>query len=87
VLAQAGVVTGAENEGLRAVGGPLRLVVELGGVPDDLVHELRDADRVRRRAVAAQAEEVGRARGGVRNVSLVVGRVQVLAVPAAGFPG
>lgn len=29
-------VAGAEDEGLRAVGGPLGFVVELGRVPDDL---------------------------------------------------
>ncbi len=83
VLAVAGVVTRAEVEGLRAIGGPLRLVVELGGIPDNLVHQLRDPDGVRRRARAAQAEEVGGARRRVGDVVLVVIGVEVLAIPAA----
>jgi len=37
VLAVAGVVAGAEVEWLGAVRGPVGLVVELGGVPYDLV--------------------------------------------------
>lgn len=36
VLAVPGVVSHAEVEGLRAVGGPFSFVVELAGVPDDL---------------------------------------------------
>jgi hypothetical protein len=46
VLAQAGVVAGAEHEGLRAVRWPQRLVVEGRRVPHNLVHKLRDAHRV-----------------------------------------
>jgi len=83
VLAEAGVVAHREIEGL-ARRRPERPVVELGCVPDHLVHELRDLDWVSRRAGAWSAEEVGRARVGVGDVVLVVGRVKVLAVPAAG---
>jgi hypothetical protein len=36
VLAVTCVVAGAEVEWLRAVGGPVGLIVELAGVPDDL---------------------------------------------------
>lgn len=39
VLGVASGVTGAEDEGLTG-GGPLVLVVELGGVPDDLVADV-----------------------------------------------
>ena len=37
VLSVAGWVTGAQDERLRAIFGPLSLVVEFAGVPDDLV--------------------------------------------------
>lgn len=83
VLAEARVVAVAEVEGLRAVGGPEALVVEGRRVPDDFVHELWNADWVRGRAAAAEAEEVGGAAGRVGDVRLVIGRVEVLAVPAA----
>jgi hypothetical protein len=41
---------------LRAVGWPERLVIELCSVPDDLVKELRDLDRVRTRTWAVGLE-------------------------------
>ena len=85
VLAESGVVSRAEVEGLGPVLGPQRAVVELSGVPDDLVHELWDPDGVRRRAAAAEAQEVGRARRRVGHVVLVVRSVQVLSVPATMF--
>lgn len=68
VLAETGRVARREDERLRAVGGPLVAVVELRSVPDNLVHELRDLDRVARRAGAAGAQEVGRAVGGIGNL-------------------
>lgn len=46
MLSQASWITGAENERLRAIRGPLGLVVEASGVPDNLEHELWDADWV-----------------------------------------
>ena len=36
MLAVPRVVTCAEDEGLRAIGGPISFVVKLAGVPDDL---------------------------------------------------
>lgn len=81
------VIPVAEIERLRPIRRPLGLVVERRRVPDDLVHELRDAHGVRGRAVAAQREEVGRAGRRVGDVLAVVGRVEVLAVPAAAFGG
>jgi len=84
VLAETSVVARAEVEGLLDARGPSRLVVELGSVPDDLEHQLRDTNGVAGRAGTAQGEEGGGARGWVGNVVLVVGRIQVLAVPARG---
>jgi hypothetical protein len=84
MLSVAGVVTVAEVEWLGAIRGPLSLVVEGSGVPDDLVHQLGDPDGVRRRAVSAQAKEVGGAARGVGDVRPVVGAVEILAVPAGG---
>lgn len=83
-LPVAGVVSVGEVEGLRSVGWPVCLVVEWGGVPDNLVHELGNADWVSRRAGASQRKELGGARSWVCYVRLVVGRVKILAVPACG---
>lgn len=83
VLTVAGVVAVAEVEWLGSVRGPLALVVEGSGVPDNLVHELRNPDGVGGWAAASQAKEVGRAGSRVGNVRLVVWAVQVLSVPAA----
>lgn len=77
--AVAGVVAHGPVEGGRAVGGPVRHVVELARVEHDLVHDLRDLDRVRRRAGAAHLERSLR----VSDVGLVVWGVQVRAIPAA----
>lgn len=101
VLSEAGVVAVAEVERLRAVGGPEALVVEWGSVPDNFVHELRDADGVSRGAAATETEEVGGPGGRVGDVGFVVwnivsrqslvpgysftGGVEVFAVPAAGM--
>lgn len=84
MLAVSGVVSRAQVEGLGSVLGPLRLVVELSGVPDHLVHQLGDADGVGRWARASETEEVRGAGRGVGDVVLVVGGVEVLSIPAAG---
>ena len=47
-------VTVAVEEWLRAVLGPDVAIVEGSRVPHDLVHELGDLDRVRRRASAVE---------------------------------
>ena len=83
VLSETGVITVAQIEGLGAVGGPEALVVEGSGVPDNLVHELGNADGVGRRAAASETEEVGGARGWVGYVGFMVGRVEILSIPAA----
>ena len=70
------------EEGLGAVGGPERLVGELGHVPHELVHDLGELDGVRSRAAAATVGTAVAARVG--DVGLVVGGVEVLAVPAGG---
>jgi hypothetical protein len=62
VLAIARGIPSAEHEGL-AVGRPQRTVVELGGIPDNLQHELRDLDGVARRAVASRQEVGGPVHG------------------------
>jgi len=68
----------AEHERVAAILGPH--VLEHGGVPERLVGELRHADGVGFRACGA-----GGKTGGLRivHVSLVVGGVEVNAVPAA----
>jgi hypothetical protein len=86
MLSVARVVARGEVEGLRAVGGPVGLVVELPRVPHDLEHDLRNPDGMRGRAGAAGAG-AGEGRGTVGwvgDVRFVVRAVEVLAVPAAG---
>lgn len=71
----------AVDKRLAAVRGPGALVREHAHVPHELVHDLRQLDGVRRRALGGAA---GRARrAAVVDVALVVGAVEVLAVPAA----
>lgn len=82
VLAVPRLVTRRQHKRLRAIGWPLSLVVELGRVPDNLKHELRNFDGVTGRAVSGR-QEVGGAGGGICDVILVVGRVEVLPVPAS----
>ena len=72
------VVVVAHRERLRAVAGPH--AVELGGVPERLVRDLRDADRVRCRTGAGVLERLVHR---VVHVRLVVRAVDVLSVPAA----
>ncbi len=68
----AGPITRRPEEGLLAVSWPLRLVVERRGVPVSLVEDLRYRDGVGAWARAAL---------GIGSVALVVGTVQVLAIP------
>lgn len=68
MLSVASVVAVAEVEGLRAIRGPLSFIVEGSGVPDNFVHELRDADGVRSWAVAADAQESSRSVHGMSNM-------------------
>ena len=80
VVGVARLVTAGPDEGLAAVCGPVGLVVELGGVPDCLEHELGDLDGVSGWAGTAGLKGAGL---GVCDVGSVVGGVEVLAVPAA----
>ncbi len=69
----------APHERLRAVGGPKRLVVEHGRVPHGLKGDLRHPYRVRGRASTGGNKS---SPAGVVHMILVIGTVQVLAVPA-----
>ena len=71
-------VTHGVDEGLLSITGPV--VGELLGLPHNLVHDLGDLDGVGGGAGAARLEGAGR---GVGNVALVVGAVEVDAVPAS----
>ncbi|KAK5634940.1 hypothetical protein RRF57_010651 [Xylaria bambusicola] len=79
VQSVASVVAHAPVPRERAVSRPLGLVVELARVKHDFVHDLGNLDRVGRGAGTAALEGAGRR---IRDVTLVVGRVQVLTVPA-----
>lgn len=80
VVAVGGRTSGVHgvNEGVAA--GPCALVKEGGYVPHDLVHDLGKLDGVRGRAATTAS---GAGTGGVVDVALVVGAVEVLAVPAS----
>ena len=69
----------AEHEGVGPAAAPH--AVELGRVPEGLVGDLGGADRMRGRAWPGGLEGL---LGRVVHVRLVVGRVEVLAVPARG---
>lgn len=69
----------APHEGLRPVGGPQAAVIERARVPHGLECDVRHAHGVRGRARPVRHEP---ARAAVVHVVLVVGRVQVLAIPA-----
>jgi len=68
----------------RTILGPVSLVVELAGIPNNFQHKLRDLDGMGRWAITAGAgsSESGGSVLGVGDVRLVVGAVEVLAVPA-----
>lgn len=83
MLAQPQPVHGAEDKRLLDAVGPHGLIVKLCRVPDDFQHQLRDPDGVGGRAGTSQAEEGGRTVDRVRDVILVVGAVEIFAVPAA----
>lgn len=69
VISISGRVTEGPDEGLAAVGRPVVGVVERACVPDDLVKELGDLDRMGRGAGTAALEGTT----GVRDVARVVG--------------
>lgn len=83
VASVAGRVARGPHERLPAVGEVRRVAVERARVPHSLEQDLREPHGVRRRAGAAGLEG---ARLRVRDVVLVVGRVEVLAVPARREP-
>jgi len=68
----------AVDEGLGAILGPLGLVGESRDVPHKLIHNLGKLDGVSRRAPAATGSTVSLSVG---DVALVVGAVEVLAIP------
>ena len=82
MLPKASIVARREHERLRAILGPIIGVVEARCIPDDLVHELRDAHGVRVGAGTAEGEEVGRSVNGVGYVGLMVYCVEVYTIPA-----
>lgn len=68
--------------GIRGLG--MRTAVELGCVPDGLVSHLWHPDGMRRRACRSGQETIRS--DGVVHVSLVVGAVKVLSIPASKEP-
>lgn len=73
------LVSHAVDERLGPICGPVGLVVELSGVPHDLVHDLRKLDRVACRAWARRLEGPA---AGVCYVRLVVWAIDVHSIPA-----
>ena len=69
------------DERVRAIGGEDALVHEVGDVPHDLVHDLGELDGMGRGAGTAA---IGTSTTAVGDVAPVVGRVEVLAIPAGG---
>jgi hypothetical protein len=80
MLTVTSVVAGGKIERVRLPFGPQ--AVELGGVPHNLVHQLRDSDGMRGGTVASKTQEGSWAADGVGDVVLVVGTVEILAIPA-----
>jgi hypothetical protein len=80
MLTVAGVVAGGKIERVGLSLGPE--AVELGGVPHNLVHQLRDSDGMSGGTVASKTQEGSWAADGVGDVVLVVGTVEILAIPA-----
>lgn len=70
----------AVDERRGAVSGPQAAVGELGDVPHELVHDLRELDGVSRRAGTTTSSARS---GAVSDVALVVGAVEVRAIPAS----
>jgi hypothetical protein len=79
MLAKPGCITHRIDEGLSTL-GPDVLVVELARVPHDFVHQLREPDGVAGGAGAGRLEATA---ARVCDVALVVGAVDVLAIPAS----
>ena len=84
VLTISGVVTCAQDKWLSSC-RPVCLIVELGGIPDYFVHELRDADRVSGWACSSQCKEVRWVADWICDVILVIRRVEIDTIPAARF--
>ena len=66
------------HERVLAVGRPK--ILENGGIPHHLVHDLGKTDRVR---VGTRPGRLKGASSGVSNMALVIGAVDVLAVPTS----
>lgn len=80
MLTVTGVIAGGKIVRVRLPFGPQ--AVELGGVPHNLVHQLRDSDWMSGGTVASKAQEGSWAADGVGDVVLVIGTVEILAIPA-----
>jgi hypothetical protein len=78
VCSESLLVTVAQDEGVAAIRGPH--VGELGGIPQSLIRDLGNTDGV---GCGARAGVLERVADGVVHVSLVVGRIEVLAIPAS----
>lgn len=74
-------ITSTPDEWLRAVSGPYGLVVELSGIPERLICDLRHTDGVGTWTFACYLEAARSS--GVVHVILVVRAVEVFAVPAS----
>jgi len=101
VLAITRGVASAEDEGLGSIFGPVGLVVECGGVPDDLSVSVVFTPIINRwtaylehelwnldgmgRGAVCGSQEVGRSLLRVRNVVLMVGGIKSFAIPASEF--
>lgn len=81
MLTKPGVVAVAQVEWIGIARFPL--AVERCRVPNDLIHELWDANGVCAWAGTAEAEEIGGTGCRVGDVRLMVGAIQVHTIPAA----
>lgn len=68
------------HEGMRSISGPDTFICKAGDVPHQFVHDLRKFDRMSRGAGAATG---GTRALSVGDMALVIGRIKILAVPAA----
>lgn len=71
----------AVHKWVAAIGWPQALVGELVDIPHELVHDLRELDGMGRRARAATISTSALA---ISDVSLMIWRVEILAIPAGG---
>jgi len=75
-------ITGAPNKWLRAIRGPVSLVIKLSSVPESLISELWHADGMR--GWASTTRRKPNSCCGIEHVILVIWGVEVLAIPACG---